>query len=385
VTAILAAEVAYLESLLSKQNQKKKQKPKHPKSVNNNHIHRPKKVRPHTPKPTPAHKKPATPATEYVSKLDPFYMITAPDLSVKSESYKAVPVTEVAPIPTYGAYQEYKAAPSVPPKTSEKPSYKPSTTTLKYGDFELYQPKGYLPPTPVDPPTYTAPQKQEPTPVTYRPAHSYLPPTNKKPKSSKANYKQSQGFLPPVKQSQGYLPPVKHSQGYLPPVKQSQGYLPPVKQSQPSYKPPVSPPKYKPPPSKAYLPPINQQKTQHKAPQTNSETPKPEPPTKKAPTYEAPIPAPKYESPLPATEAPKASDETTSSMKVEEATTTTTTTAGIPVYQPTTQPPTTYRQNPNTHPHTFFHPGQAEKVHQGEWPPLYYNSLHGTHRRRRRL
>jgi len=176
VTAILAAEVAYLESLLSKQNQKKKQKPKHPKSVNN-HIHRPKKVRQHSPKPTPAPKKPATTATEYVSKPDPFYMIRAPDLS-----HKAAPVTKVAPIPTYGAYQQYKAAPSVPPKTTEKTTEKPSTSTLKYGDFELYQPKGYLPPSPANPPTYAAPQKQEPKPVTYRPSHSYLPPTNKKTK-----------------------------------------------------------------------------------------------------------------------------------------------------------------------------------------------------------
>lgn len=355
VTAILAAEVAYLESLLSKQNQKKKQKPKHPKPVNNNHIHRPKKVRPHTP--IPAHKKPASTAIKYVSKPDPFYMIRAPDLS-----YKAAPVTEVAPLPTYGAYQQYKAAPSVPPKTTEKPTYKPSTSTLKYGDFELYQPTGYLPPSPASPPISAAPQKQEQKPVTYRPSYSYLPPTNKKPKTSKPNYKPSKGYLPPVKQSKA------------------------------SYEAPATPPKYKPPPastyrpSKGYLPPIKQNEPQEKDPQTNSEAPKSEAPAKKAPKYEAPIPAPKYEAPLPGTEAPKASYETTSSKKVEEVTTSTTTTAGIPVYNPTTtQPPATYKQNPNPHPHTFFHDAQAEKVHKGEWPPIYYNSLHGAQRRRRRL
>jgi len=134
------------------------------------------------------------------------------------------------------------------------------------------------------------------------------------------------------------------------------------------------------------LPPIKQTKPLDKDPQTNSEAPKSEAPAKKALKYEAPIPAPKYEAPLPGTEAPKASYKTTSSKKVEEATTPSATTAGIPVYHPTTtQPPATYKQNPNPHPHTFFHDAQAEKVHKGEWPPIYYNSLHGTQRRRRRL
>ena len=386
VTAILAAEVAYLESLLSKQNQKKKQKPKHLKSVSNNHIHRPKKVRAQAPKPTPAYNKPVATTTKYVAKLDPFYMITAPDLSVKSESHKPAPVTELAPLPTYGAYQEYKATPSVPPKTTTvKPSttttYKPATTTtLKYGDFELYQPKGYLPPTPpkkvADPPSYVAPKKEEPKPVTYRPSHSYLPPTNKKPKTTKPKYKPSKGYLPPVKQSKpSYEPPAS------PPK-----YQPPA--SLPKYEPPASPPKYKPPPpstyrpSKGYLPPVKQQKPSYKAPKPIDEAPKSEEPGSKAPKYEAPVPAPKYEAP----------EETTNAKKVEEVvayeaptTTTTKTTPGIPVYQPTTQPPPTYKQNPNPHPHTFFHDAQAEKVHKGEWPPIYYNSLHGTQRRRRRL
>jgi len=378
VTAILAAEVAYLESLLSKQNQKKKQKPKHPKGVSN-HIHRPKKVRPRPQKPAPAHEKPPSTTTEYVSKLDPFYMITAPDLSVKSESYKSSPaaeysapapppppVTEVAPLPTYGAYQEYKVVPSAAPQSTEKTTEKPSTTTLKYGDFELYQPKGYLPPSPpkkvAKPPAYKAPQKPEPKPVTYRPKHSYLPPTKKKPKTIKPHYKPSKGYLPPVKQSKpSYKLPAKHQ----------------APASPPKYKAPASPLKQKSPPPvtyrpvKGYLPPVKQSTaSSYKAPEQTSDAPE-----QKAPAPNTEIP--KYEAPQESTTSKKVTEG-----EAYEAPASTTTT--IPVYKPSSPPPrATY--NPNPHPHTFFHDAQAEKVHKGDWPPIYYNSLHGTERKRRRL
>ena len=29
--------------------------------------------------------------------------------------------------------------------------------------------------------------------------------------------------------------------------------------------------------------------------------------------------------------------------------------------------------------HTFFHEDQAKQVHKGEWPPVYYNSIHKHH------
>eukprot|EP00090_Calanus_glacialis_P011713 TRINITY_DN20088_c0_g1_i1.p1 TRINITY_DN20088_c0_g1~~TRINITY_DN20088_c0_g1_i1.p1 ORF type:complete len:530 (+),score=146.48 TRINITY_DN20088_c0_g1_i1:43-1632(+) len=472
VTAILAAEVAYLEGLLRKQNtkneNKKKQKSKPRKPVNN-HIHGPKKVRPHHPHPTPAYKAPTT-TTEYVSKLDPFYMITAPDLSVKSESYKAPEapavegynapvkgvVTEVAPttapLPTYGAYQEYKvpAAPAITSKPSEKPTYQ-STTTLKYGDFVLYQPKGYLPPPPPKkqaPPTYkvaTPPKYKAPAPTKYKspaPAPAY-----KKPEPKPVTYRPSKGYLPPVKQAKpaykaparpaykapapapAYNKPKAAPASYKPP----KGYLPPVKKPKPAYKAPAAPPKYEAPaappsyktppqptykapasvpaykkpepapvtyrPSKGYLPPITKIKPAYKV--TAAPAYKAPPP----PKYEAPIEPPKYEAPVPSTEetkyeAPKEAPTYEAAVEAPAyeapptpaykapAPTSAYVTPSIPVYQPaapTSNPSSApIKSNPNPHPHTFFHDAQADKVHKGEWPPIYYNSLHGDQNRRRR-
>ena len=122
-------------------------------------------------RPPSLYQPPAT--TEAVAKLDPFYMLDAPDLSIKSEPYKQTyqepeppayqPLAEdpPAPPPTYGAYQEYKIpetdpipASSAPPtftlgtlvvassfaSPTTAPSSNPPSTTLKYGDFELYLP-----------------------------------------------------------------------------------------------------------------------------------------------------------------------------------------------------------------------------------------------------
>lgn len=434
VTAILAAEVAYLEGLLRKQNtkneNKKKQKSKPRKPVNN-HIHGPKKVRPHHPHPTPAYKVPTT-TTEYVSKLDPFYMITAPDLSVKSESYKApeapaveaykapvkVVVTEVAPttapLPTYGAYQEYKvpAAPVITSKPSAKPTYQPSTT-LKYGDFVLYQPKGYLPPPPpkkqtpaapaykaqapptykvATPPKYKAPspnkykapapapayQKPEPKPVTYRPSKGYLPPVKPAKPVYKAPARPAYRVpAPPPAYEKPKAAPVSYKPSKAPykkpepaPVtyRPSKGYLPPIKQTKPSYKAPAAP-AYKAPPPPKYEAPIEPPK--YEAPVPSTEETKYEAP-KEAPTYEAAVEAPAYEAPPTPAPAPTSAYVT----------------ASIPVYQPaapTSKPSSApIKSNPNPHPHTFFHDAQADKVHKGEWPPIYYNSLHGDQNRRRR-
>merc|ERR1712001_809723 len=86
VAALLSAEVAFLEGILAEQQREmaaKKQKPRAP-----NHIH-PGKIkyqRPHSVRKPP----PAPP--KYVSKLDPFRMIAAPDLSKEAPqtaSYEA--------------------------------------------------------------------------------------------------------------------------------------------------------------------------------------------------------------------------------------------------------------------------------------------------------
>merc|ERR1712156_1164237 len=131
LTGLLAAEIAYLEGILAKQNSN--QGKKRPKSIKPRPRPRPAKPQPISPTQPPSSQK-------SVPMLDPFYMIAAPDLSVKvTDSPANVVVKESvvtsSPPPMYGAYEEYKVE---------------SSTTLKYGDFELYQPKGYLPPGPPD-------------------------------------------------------------------------------------------------------------------------------------------------------------------------------------------------------------------------------------------
>jgi len=393
VTVLLAAEVAYLEGLLSKQNKKaSKKNPKtKPSKPVHNHIHSHNKVK-HTHKqqhPTYAFKKATTtPKAKYVSKLDPFYMLAAPDLSAKSPSYnvpeappaasnKAPPaasykapqaasykgpaVTEVAPSyappPTYGAYEEYKvpAAPPISSKSTVEPS-KPDTTKLKYGDFVLYQPQGYLSPLETKPvpkykvPTYKVPSSTVNIPVTYKPSNGYLPPIKVVPAKSKTStYKTkaspSKTQIKAPKAANSYLPPRKeaYKKPELAPVKYrpSKGYLSHVKQTPPPYKAP-SAPAYKSQSPPKYEAPANPPKYQAPAPSTNE-----------TPAYKAPAPGPSY------------------------------VTQSIPVYQPTApsasspSPPAPKKSNPNPHPHTFFHDEQAKKVHKGDWPPIYYNSLHG--------
>ena len=164
VTALLAAEVAYLESLLAKLNSKKG-RPKKPKSLpptrhvtNQIRVPQPKQQQ-HKQKKNPAIKE------EFVSKPDPFYMIDAPDLSVKpsksSESLSKVYVVSTSSSPPPPAIYSSPSTTSTspPPKQSTKaPHTRKPGTTLKYGDFELYHPRGYLPP---PAPKRKAPQEQK--------------------------------------------------------------------------------------------------------------------------------------------------------------------------------------------------------------------------------
>ena len=145
ITALLAAEVAYLEGLLADQQQKR------PKQAPGNSLHHGGR------KPKPAAQQPAAslPRPQYVPKLDPFYMLAPPDLtkeSPKTESYAAPEVP--APAPAY--------APEVPAPA-------PVTTTSKYGELEHYNLGGYLPPVSAPAPAAPAPYNPPPPP----PPNSY--------------------------------------------------------------------------------------------------------------------------------------------------------------------------------------------------------------------
>merc|ERR1712062_734526 len=148
VAALLSAEVAFLEGILAEQQGEaaKKQKPRAP-----NHIH-PGKIkyqRPH------AVRKPPPAPPKYVSKLDPFRMIAAPDLS------KEAPQT---------ASYEAPVSSSEAPEAPEVPSA--STSTVKYGELEHYNLGGYLPPPPPPPP----PSYQLPPVTPQAPAYEPPPP-----------------------------------------------------------------------------------------------------------------------------------------------------------------------------------------------------------------
>merc|ERR1711953_1431956 len=253
VAALLSAEVAFLEGILAEQQREaaKKQKPRGP-----NHIH-PGKIkyqqRPHSVR------KPPTPPPKYVSKLDPFRMVAAPDLS------KEAPQTA-----------SYEAP------VSEAPEVSPSPSTVKYGELEHYNLGSYLPPPPPPPPS-------------------------------------------------GYQPAAP-----APPPAQPSYQLPPVTPQAPAYNPPPPPP---PPPQ--YNKPAPAAAPAYEAP-----APAPAP----APSYEAPVPAPSYEAPAPAQYRPTA-----------------------PTAELSPSP-----TNSNPHPHTFFHDAQADAVHDGEWPTVYYNTFQGN-------
>lgn len=136
----------------------------------------------------------------------------------------------------------------------------------------------------------------------------------------------------------GYLPPPASDYKPVPPDTQETYQLPPVTTEAPPYAPPTttsppppSPVKYvqpTPAPAPAYHQPPAPAPAYHQPP---------------APAYEAPVQAPTYEVP-----------------------------AKAPVYQAQSSPDT------NPHPHTFFHEAQAEKVHDGEWPTVYYNTFQGN-------
>ena len=296
ITALLAAEVAYLESLLADQDTgSNKQKPVH-------HHHKGGNAVQHSHKHSAPYQAATIKPVKYVSKLDPFYMIAAPDLtkeSPKTDSYEK-------PAPTYDA-------PAV------------TTTTAKYGELEHYNLGSYLPP-----PAKTVSQYEEPAP-----APAYQPPPN--------SYQIATTSAPPPATTKSYNAPPKSYVNLAPA------------------------PYQKPAPAPAYENPAPAPAYQKPTPTYSQSAPVPETKLVLVPSY--PRPSPSY--------AP-----------------------GPPSYA--SPPPSSYnipkQPSYNSHPHTFFHDGQASKVHDKsdrveakiednvgsssnnagssrEFPTIFYNNL----------
>jgi hypothetical protein len=295
------------------------------------------------------------PVTEkYVSQLDPFFMLDAPDLSAggPGQSYEgasgppahhpttgrtsrsnqrieaAEPVLAIlpAPRPTYGAFPLYnrknRKAPEIVTAapaalaTTRAPESGPAKPTKRlvrghskgnWGDFELYHPGGYLPP--------------------------------KKPVAVAKKYKAAKESAPTKASSQLYratAAPVKAA-----PAKE---YKPVVKE----YKPVAVP-------SKAYKP----------APKAS---PKPAPAPASKPTRKTtPKPAPKP--------APSPIYKTSPTIQDVQVLYKTTPTGAHKKPSPGPSPAPA-----QPHPHTVVHDDQAKQVHKGDWPPIYYNSIHKQQR-----
>jgi len=284
ITALLAAEIQYLEGLLADQensrNPPKKHKPGKTKAKKQ-----------HSHKPASSQYQSSSAPQKYVSKLDPFYMIAAPDLTKETKSSNS-----------------YEA---------------PTETTTKYGELEHYNLKGYLPP---------APSAKKP--VASEPLSYDLPQVTP--------YTTTTTTTPP--------PP--------PPSYQTP--------SAPAYSAPAPAPYEAPAPAPAYA-----------APEPAYEAPVPAPAYKEPePTYQqsysAPSVEPLYTAPASTYPSPQVSyapAEPTPEVSYAPA-------APVVTYA-TPQPVSSYKTaSSNSHPLTFFHDSQAEKVHDGgEWPTVYYNTF----------
>lgn len=112
ISALLMAEITYLEGLLA--DQQSGRKPSKKPSSGKHQAHKAPKQHP-----AKAQYQGPTRPEKYVSKLDPFHMIAAPDLTKE----KAKETTK---------------------ETYDVPAAE--TTTNKYGELEHYNLKGYLPP-----------------------------------------------------------------------------------------------------------------------------------------------------------------------------------------------------------------------------------------------
>lgn len=226
ITALLAAEVAYLEGLLADQATGTNKQP--------GHHHQRGKAVPHAHKHNSVqHSAPyqatATKPVKYVSKLDPFYMIAAPDLTKES--------------PKTDSYDSYDA-----PK--ENPAYEApavTTTTAKYGELEHYNLGSYLPPPPAKP----APQYDDPAPVP--PPNSYQIATTTTPPATT-----TKSYSAPVN---SYAPAPSYQQPAPAPAYENPAPAPAYQKPTPTYSQPASAPETKlvlvpsyPRPSPSYAP-----------------------------------------------------------------------------------------------------------------------------------
>jgi len=124
---------------------------------------------------------------------------------------------------------------------------------------------------------------------------------------------------------------------------------------------------YLPPPASDYKPTSQDNQETYQLPPVTTEAPYAPPPTSPPPPvkYLEPATAPAYQPPAPAYHQPP---------------------APAPAYHqppapaPAYEAPTKSQSSPltNPHPHTFFHEAQAEAVHDGEWPTVYYNTFQGN-------
>jgi len=147
ITALLAAEVLFLEGILAAQNHKKTSKKLKARRVVrpvNNHIHTAisgKHTQAYT---TPVKQILTTTTTPHpISQLDPFTMLAAPDLSRPTDIVTRTGKSLLtATVPVTFADTKQKAFRTNTDITSHKPirlSSKPYREAPRYGEFELYE------------------------------------------------------------------------------------------------------------------------------------------------------------------------------------------------------------------------------------------------------
>jgi len=347
ISALLQAEVDFLENILNTRTQpagKNKKRPVHhkPQHVHQKPVHQ-SHHHTHPPK-TTYHKKPEP-------QLDPFIMLEAPDLSSKpadnydapasTDNYVAPVKTETsygapeeveeyeAPLPTYGAYELVYSG-TVSPATTVKPtspskyeetfvnigsSYSvgspapaPAPAAAQYhGAFEVYKPapsKGYLPPPSKPAPAYSAPAAA-PAYEAPAPAPAYSAPAPAPAYSAPAP---APAYSAPAPAPAYSAPTPAYS---APSPTPGRGYLPPSSKTAPSYSAPAEAPAYEAPAptysAPAYEAPASAPAYEAPLPTYSASAPAYETPTA-APAYSAPAPlpatAPAYEAPAPAYSSP---------------------------------------------------------------------------------
>jgi len=407
LTVFLAAEVAYLEgilasSLLDKAQKEERKKKRQAQRITEAHQH-------------PAHPRQpyaqaVAPVTEkYVSQLDPFFMLDAPDLSAggPSQGYEVGPNQRIeveeeaesgyqlihqaplqptyappSPQPTYGAFPLY----SGPAEAPQIVTASPTTTTLppvllednnhptpaprkrlvrghsrgNWGDFELYHPGGYLP---------TPPRKQRELSKKEKTKtkKEFLAAPARTEQKEKKKEKEGKRTTGKKEQQVEYNLVYRPSPAVVPPSPSS-----PIStlRGSPSTKASTAYRGGNTPPITTYKPVVHRVKsTAVSRPRPNSTLPSKSPRTSGVPSKRPATPAAVSKKPR-TTSATRASVPKSSTRPLAES--------NIGSKRKKTSAP-------NLHPHTFFHEEQAKQVHKGEWPANYYNSIHNQQIKVRRI